>query len=125
MASAKKIRSSLEQQLRARSADVELYRSLVDDYIWFWKQEREMQADIRKRGRVYDAVSAAGKGYEKENPSVKNALLYSKQMVAILGALGAWAGGAPLLRGTLRVVGWGVFAMAVTAAIGSLFGVSV
>jgi phage terminase small subunit len=88
VASAKKIRSSLEQQLRARSADVELYRSLVDDYIWFWKQEREMQADIRKRGRVYDAVSAAGKDYEKENPSVKNALLYSKQMVAILGALG-------------------------------------
>ncbi len=44
---------------------------------------------------------------------------------AILGALGAWAGGAPLLRGTLRVVGWGVFAMAVTAAIGALFGVSV
>jgi hypothetical protein len=25
----------------------------------------------------------------------------------------------------LRVVGWGIFAMAVTAAIGSLFGVSV
>lgn len=45
--------------------------------------------------------------------------------LAILGALGAQAGGAPLLRATLRVVGWGIFAMAVTAAIGSLFGVSV
>ncbi len=45
--------------------------------------------------------------------------------LAILGALGARAGGAPMLRATLRVVGWGVFAMAVTAAIGSLFGVSV
>ncbi|GAB4474998.1 MAG: VIT family protein [Erythrobacter tepidarius] len=42
-----------------------------------------------------------------------------------LGALGAKAGGAPLLRATLRVVGWGIFAMAATAAIGSLFGVSV
>lgn len=52
-------------------------------------------------------------------------LLVSVVTLAILGALGAQAGGAPLLRATLRVVGWGVFAMAVTAAIGSLFGVSV
>lgn len=52
-------------------------------------------------------------------------LAISVVTLAILGALGAWAGGAPLLRGTLRVVGWGVFAMAVTAAIGALFGVSV
>lgn len=45
--------------------------------------------------------------------------------LAVLGALGAKAGGAPLLRATLRVVVWGIFAMAVTAAIGWLFGVSV
>ena len=45
--------------------------------------------------------------------------------LAILGALGARAGGAPLLPATLRVLGWGIFAMAVTFAIGSLFGVSV
>jgi VIT1/CCC1 family predicted Fe2+/Mn2+ transporter len=52
-------------------------------------------------------------------------LAISVVTLAILGALGAKAGGAPLLRATVRVVGWGVFAMAVTAAIGSLFGVSV
>jgi VIT1/CCC1 family predicted Fe2+/Mn2+ transporter len=52
-------------------------------------------------------------------------LAISVLTLAILGALGAKAGGAPLLRATVRVVGWGVFAMAVTAAIGSLFGVSV
>lgn len=52
-------------------------------------------------------------------------LLVSIITLAILGALGAQAGGAPLLRATLRVVGWGIFAMAVTAAIGWLFGVSV
>ncbi|MGR3322932.1 MAG: VIT1/CCC1 transporter family protein [Pseudooceanicola sp.] len=45
--------------------------------------------------------------------------------LAILGALGAKAGAAPLAPAVLRVVGWGVFAMAVTAAIGWLFGVSV
>ncbi|MBA4007570.1 MAG: hypothetical protein C0486_02170 [Erythrobacter sp.] len=45
--------------------------------------------------------------------------------LAVLGALGARAGAAPLVPATLRVVGWGVFAMAITAAVGRLFGVSV
>ena len=45
--------------------------------------------------------------------------------LALLGALGAKAGGAPMLPATLRVVGWGVLAMAATALIGSLFGVNV
>lgn len=45
--------------------------------------------------------------------------------LAALGALGAMAGAAPLLPATIRVVGWGVAAMAVTAGVGWLFGVSV
>jgi len=52
-------------------------------------------------------------------------LAVSVVTLAILGALGAKAGGAPLVPATLRVVGWGIFAMAMTAAIGWLFGVSV
>jgi VIT1/CCC1 family predicted Fe2+/Mn2+ transporter len=43
-------------------------------------------------------------------------------VLAILGALGARTGGAPLLRGTLRVLVWGALAMAFTAAVGALFG---
>jgi VIT1/CCC1 family predicted Fe2+/Mn2+ transporter len=42
--------------------------------------------------------------------------------LAILGALGAWVGGAPVLRATSRVVFWGAFALALTAGIGRLFG---
>jgi VIT1/CCC1 family predicted Fe2+/Mn2+ transporter len=45
--------------------------------------------------------------------------------LAALGALGARAGAAPVPRAMLRVVIWGIFAMAVTAGIGRLFGVSV
>lgn len=45
--------------------------------------------------------------------------------LATLGALGAKSGAAPVLRATFRVVIWGVFAMAVTAGVGWLFGVSV
>ena len=88
MAKASEIRKSLEEQLKAKGADVTLYRALIDDYMWFHQQFRQMQADIKKRHRTYTATSAAGKDYEKENPSVKNALLYSRQMIAILGALG-------------------------------------
>ena len=40
----------------------------------------------------------------------------------VLGALGAWAGGAGPLRGAMRVGFWGAAAMAATAAIGALFG---
>ncbi|OBV09999.1 VIT family protein [Erythrobacter dokdonensis] len=52
-------------------------------------------------------------------------LTVSVVTLAILGAMGARAGGAPIVPATLRVLGWGIFAMAVTAAIGSLFGISV
>ncbi|MBX3530015.1 MAG: VIT family protein [Rhizobiaceae bacterium] len=45
--------------------------------------------------------------------------------LAILGALGAHAGGAPKWPATIRVLFWGAAAMAVTAGVGWLFGVSV
>ena len=45
--------------------------------------------------------------------------------LALLGALGARLGGAPVPAAVARVVGWGIIAMAATALIGSLFGISV
>ena len=45
--------------------------------------------------------------------------------LAILGGLGASAGGAGILRGSFRVTLWGALAMGVTAAVGALFNVSV
>ena len=42
--------------------------------------------------------------------------------LAVLGAVGAKAGGAPVGKAVTRVTFWGAFAMAATAAIGSLFG---
>lgn len=55
-------------------------------------------------------------------PAVVGATLAS---LAGLGALGAQAGGAPKLRATLRVLFWGAAAMAITAGVGRVFGVSV
>jgi VIT1/CCC1 family predicted Fe2+/Mn2+ transporter len=42
--------------------------------------------------------------------------------LALLGALAARVGGAPVIAGALRVTFWGALAMAVTAGVGSLFG---
>ena len=55
-------------------------------------------------------------------PSVSVASL---GLLVLLGAIGAKTGGAPILRGTVRVTFWGALAMALTAGIGALLGTSV
>lgn len=46
----------------------------------------------------------------------------SLAFLALLGAVGARAGGANIIRATARVTFWGALAMALTAGIGKLFG---
>ena len=45
--------------------------------------------------------------------------------LAILGAIAAQVGGAGIVKGSLRVVFWGVLAMAVTLGVGMIFGTRV
>ena len=45
--------------------------------------------------------------------------------LAVLGAVAARTGGAPMVSGAVRVLLWGTLAMVATAAIGRLFGVAV
>jgi vacuolar iron transporter family protein len=45
--------------------------------------------------------------------------------LALLGALAAWAGGAPVLRSMARVMLWGLIAMGITAGVGALVGQAV
>ena len=42
--------------------------------------------------------------------------------LALLGAIGARAGGANMLHATARVTFWGALALGITAGIGKLFG---
>jgi VIT1/CCC1 family predicted Fe2+/Mn2+ transporter len=56
-------------------------------------------------GAIVPIVSAASLGF-----------------LALLGAIGARAGGANVLRATARVTFWGALAMALTAGIGKVFG---
>ena len=51
-------------------------------------------------------------------------LVFATSLVflAALGALAAWAGGAPMGIGAIRITFWGALAMAITAGVGMLFG---
>ena len=49
----------------------------------------------------------------------------SLAFLALLGAVGARAGGANVWKATARVTFWGALAMAATAGVGTLFGVAV
>ena len=60
---------------------------------------------VSPAGALVPVVSAASLGF-----------------LALLGAIGAKAGGADVLRATARVTFWGALAMALTAGIGKLFG---
>jgi VIT1/CCC1 family predicted Fe2+/Mn2+ transporter len=52
-------------------------------------------------------------------------ILASLVLLAILGAVAARTGGAPMGRGAARVTFWGALAMGITAGVGALFGAAV
>ncbi len=49
-------------------------------------------------------------------------LAVSLVFLALLGALAAWAGGARIVRGTLRVFLWGALTMVATGGVGAILG---
>lgn len=55
---------------------------------------------------------------------VATVIIVTALALAMLGVIGAKAGGAPWPRAVVRVLVWGGFAMAVTSGIGYLFGVA-
>ncbi|MBZ8117838.1 VIT family protein [Roseovarius sp. LXJ103] len=71
------------------------------------------------------AIPVLGAAFAPVSLTIPVVLFVTIIALAGLGALGAKAGGAPLLRAAIRVVGWGVLAMSVTAGVGWAFGVSV
>jgi len=87
---------------------------------------RPLQAALAS-GATFSAAAAVPLAAAWLAPSgaiIATVVAVSVLSLAALGALGAKAGTAPLVPAVLRVVGWGIFAMAVTAAVGRLFGVS-
>lgn len=81
---AEQVKTSLLKQLEDRGGNVDHFLALVEDYMFYYKQEKKFQAEVRKHGLTIKATSASGKEYDKENPAIKAALACSKQKLAIL-----------------------------------------
>ncbi len=60
--------------------------------------------------------------FASKDTVVASVAICSLAVLAILGAAGAKAGGANILKATTRVTFWGALAIALTAVIGKLFG---
>jgi VIT1/CCC1 family predicted Fe2+/Mn2+ transporter len=73
-------------------------------------------------GAALPTLAAVTAPHERTAGAVSIAALI---FLAVLGALGAWLGGAPVGKPTVRVAFWGALAMAVTAGIGALVGKAV
>ena len=84
---ASEVKTSLIKQLEDRGANVDHFAGLIEDYIFYYKQEKRFQSDVRKYGMTITAISAAGHEYDKENPAIKAAALCNKQKLAILREL--------------------------------------
>ena len=65
---------------------------------------------------------ADGSGFASRDARRRSCSIASLLFLAVLGAVGAKAGGANVLTATVRVTFWGALAMAITAGIGALVG---
>ena len=84
----KKVRESLEAQLREKGADVAHFQDILAQYMDFRQAYLESMEDYRENGKLIKVISAAGKTCDKENPAIKQAAIASQQMRAILKDLG-------------------------------------
>jgi len=78
------VRKSLLAQLAAMGADRECFISLVNDYMHLWDIKEDLIKDIEVRSVMYEDVSAVGVTMMKNNPSTKELVMVSKQMLQIL-----------------------------------------
>jgi len=82
------IRESLIMQLHGMGANVAHFENLIEDYLSFWDTKAKLNEDIKTRGIVYEDFSASGVSMKKNNPSVKDVVTVSRQMLMILDKLG-------------------------------------
>lgn len=82
-----KVKESLIEQLRLLGADKPVFLSLVDDYMRLWSTKEKLLKDINDRGISFEDFSASGKKMMKQNPSTKEVVAVSSQMLKILEQL--------------------------------------
>lgn len=83
----KEVRKSLVDQLKAKGADIYLYKDQVNDYMMMWDLKEKLKDDIEENGLRMSYRAANGGSAEKDNPSVKQIPLINKQMLMLLKQL--------------------------------------
>ena len=83
-----KVQKDLLKQLTNMGADTDLFKDMINKYMNLWDGVDEMEADIKKNGYKYMAISSTGKEYEKMNEYVKLLPIYIKQMQSLLHEMG-------------------------------------
>lgn len=84
----KKIRESLEQQLRDKGADVAHFQDMLDRYMFFWRSYKASEKDYMENGKMIKVVSASGKLCDRDNPAIKQAAICDQSMRAIMKDMG-------------------------------------
>lgn len=83
----KRIKKSLEKQLEAKGADIELFQDQINDYMTMWDLKERLKDDVEENGLRLEYMAANGGKAEKDNPSVKQIPLINKQMLMLLKQL--------------------------------------
>lgn len=81
------VKNSLIEQLKRKNADVEVFLSQVEDYMKLWSLKEKLIKDINQRGINYKDYSSSGTPMMKQNPSNKEVVAVSAQMLKILAQL--------------------------------------
>lgn len=83
----KRVKDSLEEQLEAKGADIDLFKDQIGDYMAMWDLKESLKDDIAENGLRLMYRTANGGTAEKDNPSVKQIPLINKQMLMLLKQL--------------------------------------
>lgn len=80
----RRVKKSLEEQLSAKGADIELFNDQINDYMAMWDLKERLKDDIEENGLRLGYKTANGGLAEKDNPSVKQLPMVNKQMLMLL-----------------------------------------
>ena len=85
----KKVLKSLQDQLKNKDADIEVFMDILNDYMALYEIKETLEMDIKKRGVYFSAKAASGRAtIKKHNQSVNDLCMVNKQMLVILEKLG-------------------------------------
>ncbi len=80
----RRVKKSLEEQICAKGADIELFNDQINDYMTMWDLKERLKDDIEHNGLRLEYKTANGGIAEKDNQSVKQLPMVNKQMLMLL-----------------------------------------